>query len=119
MLSLQELRGCRIYTETVLLTMSGLDRAAALRGLNILAHPSAVNRYDMTEQVRNGVVYLHDAGLADDVSPLISIPVMDVDYNRVLLLQNDTSKPLKLLKEYLIGRGFVYRPMRQEVDLSK
>ena len=105
-LSLQDLQGYRVYTETILLTLSGLDKAASALALTILPHPSAVSRYDMTEQVRNGVVYIHDSGMAADIAPLIIIPLTGVDYGRYLLLQNDTSEPLRLLKDYLIHRGF-------------
>ncbi len=108
-LSLQDLHGHRVYTEIILLTLSGLDKTASALGLDILPHPSAVSRYDMTEQARNGVVYIHDSGLAVDVAPLISIPLSGVDYGRYLLLQNDTSRPLRLLKEHLIHRGFEER----------
>ena len=105
-MSLQDLHGYRVYTEIILLTLSGLDKAASALALNISPHPSAVSRYDMAEQVRNGVVYIHDSGLAADIAPLISIPLTGVDYGRYLLLKNDASEPLRLLKNYLIHRGF-------------
>ena len=36
-------------------------------------------------------------------------PLTGVDYGRYLLLQNDTSRPLRLLKDHLIHRGFQER----------